>query len=319
MTTTNLFPEPRPVLEATMIDNDRLRRANGRLTEVIAGQKQEVERLQEEIRRRERSERELRAARDRLEVLTNELEEVSAELLRSRQEFGYLAKAASHDLRAPMRTMGQFVQLLMERLSTDIEPKQKEYLEHILDGSERMSALMCDLLTFSRVVTTQPRFQPVDCHHVLELVVNDLKVDLAKVNGTVGADGELPAITGDPALIEQLFQNIITNALRFRSTWPPKIVVAAEREGEEAWTVAFADNGIGIDPRYHDRIFRIFQRLHTRDEYPGTGMGLAIAKRIMEHHRGRIDVQSSLGQGATFRATFPDEARWATSISMPPA
>jgi light-regulated signal transduction histidine kinase (bacteriophytochrome) len=172
-----------------------------------------------------------------------------------------------------------------------------------VDGADRMQKLINDLLTYSRVGTRAQVFQPTDCTAALGQALANLKAAI-ETSGTVVTHGPLPTVVHDNLLLAQLFQNLIGNAIKFHVEAPPRVHVSADRQGDE-WVFAVRDNGIGIDPQYADRIFTIFQRLHTREEYPGTGIGLAICKKIVERRGGRIWVESQPGTGSTFYFSIP--------------
>lgn len=197
-----------------------------------------------------------------------------------------------------------YLQLLQKRYGRALDRDAHQFLAYAVDGATRMQQLINDLLAYSRVGTSKAEFAPTDCRAALEGVLGDLKMTIDESGGGVTHD-PLPTVMGDAQQIRQLFQNLIANAIKFQNSAPPHVHVSAERGGGE-WVFSVHDNGIGIAPEYAERIFVIFQRLHTRNEYPGTGIGLAICKKIVEHHGGRIWVESQPGQGATFRFTIPD-------------
>jgi light-regulated signal transduction histidine kinase (bacteriophytochrome) len=174
-----------------------------------------------------------------------------------------------------------------------------------VNGANRMQQLIRDLLEYSRVGTRGGAFSPVDCGELVATVIGDLGAAIAEADAKVVA-GELPTVSADRSQLRQLFQNLIENALKYRSAAPPVVRIDASRE-EEAWHFTVRDNGIGLAPEYAERIFVIFQRLHTQAEYPGTGIGLAVCKRIVERHGGRIWVESAAGEGATFHFTLPGQ------------
>jgi PAS domain S-box-containing protein len=225
------------------------------------------------------------------------------ELIRSNAELEQFAYVASHDLQEPLRAISGLTQLLAQRYQGRLDEKADRYISLTVDGCQRMQQLIHGLLAYSRLITRGRPLEPVDSEAVLERSLGDLQVAIAEAGAVVTHD-RLPTLTADATQLGQLFQNLIGNALKFRNIAPPRIHVSARGDGEW-WTFDVADNGIGIDPQYAEQIFAIFQRLHTRDEYPGTGIGLAICKKIVERHGGRIWVESQPGQGSTFRFTLP--------------
>lgn len=224
-----------------------------------------------------------------------------ADLERSNEELQQFANVASHDLQEPLRMVASFTQLLEKRYKNRLDGDAREFISFAVDGAARMQALINDLLTYSRVGAKPKVLEPVDCQLVLDQVIADLVVSIEE-NGATITHGGLPTVVGDPSQLRQLFQNLIGNAIKFRSVQAPQIHVSAERN-ENEWTFSVRDNGIGIDPQYKDRILVIFQRLHPRGDYPGTGIGLAVCKRIVERHGGRMWVESEVGKGAAFYFT----------------
>jgi len=210
---------------------------------------------------------------------------------------------ASHDLQEPLRMVSSFTQLLQQRYRDRLDDDAHEFIQFAVDGASRMQRLINDLLEFSRVSTKGKPLALVALNEVLDTVRANLVV-LIEEAGAMVTNGQLPSVMGDPTQLSQLLQNLIGNAIKFRGAAAPRVHVAAcEREGE--WMFAVKDNGIGIEPEYFDRIFVIFQRLHAVTDYPGTGIGLAVCKRIVERHRGRMWVESESGQGTTFFFTIP--------------
>ena len=227
----------------------------------------------------------------------------TAELARSNKDLEQFAYVASHDLQEPLRMVSSYTQLLARRYRGQLDAAASEFIAYAVDGANRMQKLIDDLLAYSRVGTRAKAFQPADCTAVFDRALANLKAAI-ETSGTVVTHGPLPAVVHDNLLLVQLFQNLIGNAIKFHVEKPPRIHVSAEQKGEE-WVFAVRDNGIGIDPQYAERIFTIFQRLHTGDEYPGTGIGLAICKKIVERRGGRIWVESQPGTGSTFYFTIP--------------
>jgi PAS domain S-box-containing protein len=233
------------------------------------------------------------------------LKETLEELGRSNQELEQFAYVASHDLQEPLRMVSSYTQLLARRYKGKLEPDADEFIEFAVDGSNRMMAMIQALLTYSRVGTRGKEFELTDCEDVLSKALSNLQVAIEEKGAEVTHD-PLPTILGDDTQLLQLFQNLIGNAVKFCDEEHPSVHVSA-KEQDEDWLFSFRDNGIGIDPQFKDRIFVIFQRLHGKGEYKGTGIGLAVCKRIVERHGGKIWVESEPGKGATFYFTIPTE------------
>jgi len=225
------------------------------------------------------------------------------ELRRSNEELGRFAYVASHDLQEPLRTVASYVQLIERRYGERLDGDARDFMGYVVDGVRRMQHLIEDLLTFSRVGTRGAPMVPTDPAAALQTALDGLHALIADTGARVTWD-PLPAVLADRSQLEQLFANLIGNALKFRGATPPEVHVRARRDGMR-WEFEVRDNGIGIEPQYFDRIFVIFQRLHGRDEYPGTGIGLAICKKIVERHGGRIWLESAPGRGAAFYFTLP--------------
>ncbi len=231
------------------------------------------------------------------------LKEKTEELARSNRELEQFAYVASHDLQEPLRMVTSYVQLLAQRYKGKLDSDAHEFISFAVDGAIRMWKLINDLLTYSRLGTRGKELESADCQTVLNQSLNDLKVAIEE-NGAVVTHDPLPTVMVDKLQLGQIFQNLIGNAIKFRGNEPPRIHVSASRNGN-MWTFSVRDNGIGIAPEYAERIFIIFQRLHGRNEYDGTGIGLAICKKIVERHGGRIWAESEVGKGATFYFTLP--------------
>jgi len=199
--------------------------------------------------------------------------------------------------------VANFTQLLADRFGDKLGDDGAEFIGYAVDGARRMQRLIQDLLTYSRVGTRGRSFEPTDCNEVLGAAVANLQASIQE-SGALVTHEELPTVAADASQQAQLFQNLVGNAIKFRSEAPPRVHVSAERQPGQ-WAFAVRDNGIGFDPEFSDRIFIIFQRLHSRSEYPGTGIGLALCKKIVERHGGKIWVESKANQGATFRFTIP--------------
>jgi PAS domain S-box-containing protein len=233
-----------------------------------------------------------------------QLKAAAADLARSNSELEQFAYVASHDLQEPLRMVASYTQLLSRRYAGKLDEDADEFIGFAVDGAKRMQDLINDLLAYSRVGTRALQLERIEANDVVDQVARDLAPTTLASGGSVSRD-ELPTVYADPTQLRQLFQNLIANGLKFsRPNEPPRVHVAAERDGQW-WRFGVRDNGIGIEPQYVDRIFALFQRLHTRDEYPGTGIGLAICKKIVERHGGDISVQSELGAGTTFWFRLP--------------
>jgi light-regulated signal transduction histidine kinase (bacteriophytochrome) len=249
------------------------------------------------------TEAELVRHRDHLEELVKLR---TAELARSNENLEQFAYVASHDLQEPLRAVGGYVELLRHRFPDKVDDKALQYIAGAAAGAERMQTLITDLLAFARVGTQGKAFAPADLNVLLAQTLDNLQTSLQAVHATVTSD-PLPCLPVDAPQIRQLFQNLIGNALKFRSELPPEIHIGARKEKEQ-WLFGVRDNGIGIEPQYFQRIFQVFQRLHTRKAFPGTGIGLAICKKIAERHGGTIWVESQPGQGSTFYFSIPINA-----------
>ncbi len=231
-----------------------------------------------------------------------ERKKAEEELKRSNEDLQQFAYAASHDLQEPLRGVAGFTKLLEKRYRGKLDEKADEFIGFIIDDAKRMQMLIKDLLDYSRI-SAKIAFRPANCSVALEQAISNLRSAIEESGAEVTYDS-LPVVMGDEAQLSRLFQNLIGNAIKFRSREPLKVHVSAKREGEE-WMFSIRDTGIGIDPKQTERIFVIFQRLHARQEYPGTGIGLAICKKIVERHGGRIWVESEPGKGTTFYFTIP--------------
>jgi signal transduction histidine kinase len=233
------------------------------------------------------------------------LKRTASELERSNAELEQFAYVASHDLQEPLRMVTTYCQLLQQRYKGQLDADADDFIHYAVDGASRMQSLISDLLAYSRVGARADRLEDLDYQSIVEKAVENLKFALDESNGTITHDA-LPSVTGEPAQLLQLTQNLLSNAIKYRDDKPPRAHIEAQR-GDGEWVISVSDNGIGIDPQNLDRVFLIFQRLHTRSEYPGTGIGLAICKKIVERHGGRIWAESKSGTGTTFSFTLPDE------------
>jgi PAS domain S-box-containing protein len=241
---------------------------------------------------------ERKRAEEALQRQTKELERSNADL----QQFAYVA---SHDLQEPLRIVAGFTQLLQQRYKGRLDSDADEFIAFAVDGANRMQRMINDLLAYSRVNTRNECFEAVALEDVLAQTLANLAMMIGENDAVVTHD-PLPIVLANPTQMEHLLQNLVGNALKFRDDKPPRVHISAQAQGNE-WVVSVQDNGMGIAPEYHDRIFAIFQRLHNRDAYPGNGIGLAVCKRIVERHGGRIWVESTPGKGSTFYFSIPRE------------
>jgi signal transduction histidine kinase len=238
-----------------------------------------------------------------VEAAHRQLESQAGELTRSNAELEQFAYVASHDLQEPLRKIASFCQALKTRYGGELDARADQYIDFAVDGAKRMQVLINDLLAFSRVGRSGREPEPVALGVAVATAESALADQIASAGARVEL-GELPTVDGDRAQLVSLFQNLISNALKFRGADQPRITIAASR-GAEMWEITCADNGIGIDPEYFDRIFMIFQRLHSREAYEGTGIGLALARKIVEFHGGKIWLDTDYSGGARFRFTLP--------------
>ncbi len=232
-----------------------------------------------------------------------EMARLVEDLQRSNSELEQFAYVASHDLQEPLRMVASYCQLLQRRYEDKLDQDANEFIGFAVDGAERMQALINALLSYSRVGRSERPKRPDCMAEAAETARRDLQKAIEESGATVDI-GSLPEVTGDAVELRQLLQNLIANGIKFRGDAAPQVSIGAEREGD-LWTLSVRDNGIGIDPAYAERIFLIFQRLHTRDAYPGTGIGLSVCKKIVERHGGRLWVESDGKNGSTFKFTLP--------------
>jgi signal transduction histidine kinase len=287
----------RPILQLAgevrhVADQDVRRPVNGSGPREIAQLGADVEAMRQRILDEVA---ELEQAHALLDRRTRELERSNADL----EQFAYVA---SHDLQEPLRKVASFCQLLQRRYAGLLDERGEQYIEFAVDGAKRMQILINDLLAFSRVGRKPGEHVEVDAGRLVDDAVANLEVALSLSAGKV-EHGELPEVRVEPALMTAVFQNLIGNALKFKGETPPEVRVSAERDGGD-WVFSVSDNGIGIDAEYAERVFALFQRLHTRSAYPGTGIGLALCRRIVEYHGGRIWLDTE-AESTTFRFTIP--------------
>jgi light-regulated signal transduction histidine kinase (bacteriophytochrome) len=227
------------------------------------------------------------------------------DLERSNKELEQFAYVASHDLQEPLRMVSSFTQMLERRYNDKLDADAKEFIAFAVDGANRMQVLINDLLVYSRVGTRGKLFESTDMNEVLGQAISNLSMAILEHHAMITND-ELPTVNADATQIGQLFQNLLGNGIKFRANNSPFVHVSFTEKSDE-WVFLVKDNGIGIAPAYYERIFVIFRRLQTKGEYPGTGIGLAICKKIVERHGGKIWVESELGKGSTFYFTIPKQ------------
>jgi light-regulated signal transduction histidine kinase (bacteriophytochrome) len=258
------------------------------------------EEMSQRLRRRESD---LQDTNGRLLAEISERRQVEAQLSRSNQELEQFAHIASHDLQEPLRMVSSYTQLLARRYRDKLDSDAEEFIGYAVDGARRMQAQINDLLAYSRITTRGNRFEPTDCSAICQQAVSNLAAAIDETAAVVTSD-PLPTLKADASQLVSLFQNLIGNGIKYHGEQPPRIQVCAVQRGEE-WLFSVSDNGIGIEAQYTERIFVIFQRLHGKTEYPGTGIGLALCKKVVERHGGRIWVESEPGKGSTFYFTLP--------------
>lgn len=266
--------------------------------------------INSDITERKKAEKSLKEAHDKLELKVQErtakLNVLVNELKRSNDELKQFAYVTSHDLQEPLRTIASFTQLLKRRYGNRLDEDADEFINYIVGGANRMQVMIKALLDYSRVNTRSDEFKPSDFEEVLDQTLSSLKIAIEESHAVITVD-PLPTIVADDKQMIQLFQNLISNAIKFRSlTKDMKIHISCTKVSTN-YLFSVSDNGIGIEPQFKDRIFEVFQRLHTIDEYSGTGIGLAICKKIVERHGGTIWVESELGEGSTFYFTIKSD------------
>jgi signal transduction histidine kinase len=243
------------------------------------------------------------ALREANESLTRKAQE----LARSNSELEQFAYVASHDLQEPLRMISSYTQLIVRRYGERLDSDAREFMDFVVDGAARMKQLIEDLLAYSRVGTHGKQLKPTDCEAVLVKALTNLR-STVETNRAVVTHDALPTVAADGTQLVQLFQNLIGNAIKFRGKPAPAVHISAKEE-DQTWLFAVKDNGIGIEPQYFERIFMVFQRLHIKSEYPGTGIGLAICKKVVDRHGGRIWVESRAEGGSCFYFTLPMTGR----------
>ncbi|RQG89920.1 histidine kinase [Natrarchaeobius halalkaliphilus] len=260
-----------------------------------------------------------------LERQNRRLEKTREELSASNERLEQFASAASHDLQEPLRMVSRYLHLIENRYRDDLDEDGEEFLEYAIDGAERMTRMIDALLEYSRVDTRGEEFEPVDLSEVVSDVREDMVVRIEETGAQIAVD-ELPRVDGDRSQLRQLFQNLLSNAMEYSGDDRPRIEISAERErtddpSGDRWILSVRDHGIGIDPADQERIFEVFQRLHSHEEHPGTGIGLALCSRIVERHGGEIWIDSALGRGTTVSFSLSAVSRHRSvsgSPSQPP-
>jgi len=278
----------------------------------------ELESTNQELKKenavRRRAEQELRHSEEKLRVLNASLEERveersalaeerAKELSRSNAELQQFVHVASHDLKEPLRMINSFVQLLQRQSADKLDANSEEYIQYVVEGARRIQRLIDDLLSYTRLGARSLSPQAVELGEVVEEALSNLSLAANECGAEVTWD-PMPRVEADRTHMVLLFQNLVGNALKFRGAGKPKVHIGAKAEIDR-WVFSVKDNGIGIEPQYFEKIFIVFQRLHAREEYPGTGIGLALCKKVVEQHGGKIWVESELGKGSAFYFTIP--------------
>ena len=284
-----------------------LQRQNKQLQQEIAQRKiteQELRKIQaKEQELNYKLEQKVAARTGELVHTTQELEARNQELQRSNAELESFAYAVSHDLQAPLRSIKMFAQLLTQEYQELLQGQPQEYIEYITSSVERMENLIHDLLAYSRAGKNEQTWLPISLEELVNTSIQNLEVSIKENQATVNV-GNLPTLMVNPTEMTQVFQNLISNGIKFCGKQQPLIEIGAVSD-EDNWQIFVKDNGIGIDSKYHQKIFQVFQRLHSEDDYPGTGIGLSICEKIVKHHGGKIWLESVPNQGSTFYFTLP--------------
>jgi light-regulated signal transduction histidine kinase (bacteriophytochrome) len=246
----------------------------------------------------------LKLIHNQYKTIELELKELEAEIVKIEKESQHFAYAASHDLQEPLRMVTSYLQILSSRYKDKLDPEAVEFIGYALDGSSRMKNLISGLLEFSRLNNITD-LKKMNTNATLSSVLENLSFHIKESNAEIKSD-DLPELTADPNLIAKLFQHLISNAIKFKNTDPLQIKISVEKTND-SYRFAIKDNGIGIPKEYFEKIFIIFQRLHAKNKYPGTGIGLALCKKIVEQHGGTMWVESEVDKGATFYFTIPFE------------
>ncbi len=297
-----VFAAARDVTERKKAE-DALRQAHDELEKIVKARTLD---LQEEIEEHKVTEEELRITTEELQIKTEELEALTQELRRSNKELEQFAYIASHDLQEPLRTVTSSLGLLEQWYKDKLGEEADTFITYAVDGAKQMQQLIKDLLAYSRVMSRGEAFKPVHSEGVVQHAIDNLKTAVEESGVKITLPTQpLPTVMADKTQLTQLFQNLISNAIKFRSERPPEVRIDVERDAKrKRWQFSITDNGIGMDMQYADKIFTIFQRLHTTEQYPGTGVGLALCKKIVARHGGEIWVESKLGKGTTFYFTL---------------
>jgi len=296
-----------PLTEGIVVKAGTLEKQVREATGTLKSELQEYKRLDAALAsqagRLDRANAELKQSRERTAEQARELERLNQELGRSNQELQQFAYVASHDLQEPLRMVASYVQLIERRYKDKLDTDAVEFINFAVDGAKRMQTLINDLLAYSRVSTQGEAMGQTDVNEAIDRALANLQARITDTGATIRRAGEMPTFKADSGQLARLFQNLVGNALKFCQDRSPVVEISVEGQ-DEHWRFAIRDNGIGIDPKYADRIFIIFQRLHTRTEYDGTGIGLAVCKRIVERHGGLIWFDSTPGEGTTFYFTI---------------